>query len=608
MHRQDIINAPWNGRAFAAAAAILSGAAYGGLALIYAALASSEQSALFLSYLHKPLLAVLNVLPAVLLSLFIWLLTDRAWCASLVTGLAVMGLSCVNFLKLTIRSDPLIAEDMFVFFEAAKAGENYSGYLRPATVLAVLAVAAITALCSLCRGRLRAPKRRIAGALVLAAVSAGLYFTVYASEDVYTKTENMERNSWFMSEWSQTDQYVSRGFLYPLLHSFTDVGDPPPEGYDEDAVASALAEIGDSGIPEDKKVNIVGVMLEAFADFSDLIELEADPYVNFHALAAESVSGQLITNIFAGNTVDTERAFLTGTTDLRNYRSDTGSYVWYLRGQGYKTEGGHPCYGWFYNRQNVNSYLGFEDYWFYETRYSDPGEITYSGMMIDDLFFDDLLGMFDAAAAAGQPYFQFSVTYQNHGPYETKERYFSTEYVAKTPELSDEGYNIINNYLSGIAQTDAAVGKLARELAARDEPVVLVVFGDHKPWLGNGAYVYSELGIDISRSDQQSFENYYATPYLIWANDAAKEMLGNDFTGQGPDISPCFLMNLVFELCSWDGPAYMKAGTDLMQTVPVISSTGVYYENGALTDVLSAENAQKLAEFEKFEYYWRRSQ
>ena len=138
--------------------------------------------------------------------------------------------------------------------------------------------------------------------------------------------------------------------------------------------------------------------------------------------------------------------------------------------------------------------------------------------------------------------------------------------------------------------------------------MVLVVFGDHKPWLGNGAYVYSELGIDISRSDQQSFENYYATPYLIWANDAAKEMLGNDFTGQGPDISPCFLMNLVFELCSWDGPAYMKAGTDLMQTVPVISSTGVYYENGSLTDVLSAENAQKLAEFEKFEYYWRRNQ
>ncbi len=67
-------------------------------------------------------------------------------------------------------------------------------------------------------------------------------------------------------------------------------------------------------------------------------------------------------------------------------------------------------------------------------------------------------------------------------------------------------------------------------------------------------------------------------------------------------------MNLVFELCSWDGPAYMKAGTDLMQTVPVISSTGVYYENGSLTDVLSAENAQKLAEFEKFEYYWRRNQ
>ena len=599
-------NAPWHGRAFAALAALAAGLFYGGLALIYAALGSDEQTALFLSYLHKPLLAALNILPCVLLGLFVWLLTDRAWCAGLFTGLVVMGLSCVNFLKLLFRDDPLIAADLFVFSEAAKAGESYSGYFRPAVVLGVLAVAAVTALCAICRGRLGKPAVRIPAALLVAAASVGLYFGVYASDGVYDRCENIERNAWFMSQWSETDQYISRGFIYPLLHSVKDMRDPPPEGYDEDEAAATLAEIGDSDIPEDKKVNIVGVMLEAYADFTDLgLELKADPYVNMHALEAESVSGDLITNIFAGGTVDTERAFLTGITEQENYRTKTGSYVWYLRDQGYRTEGGHPCYEWFYNRQNVNAYLGFEDYWFFETRYSEPGDFNYGGMMIDELFFDDLLTLFDEATATGQPYFQFSVTYQNHGPYEKEIQYFTQEYVKKTDSLSDAGYNIINNYLSGIAQTDAAVGRLARELSERDEPVVLVVFGDHKPWLGNGGYVYGELGIDISRSDMASFRSYYAAPYLIWANDAAKELLGSDFVGEGPDISPCFLMNLVFELCSWDGPAYMRAADELMEAVPVVSSTGMYFENGELTDSLSAENAEKLAEFEKLEYYWR---
>ena len=38
--------------------------------------------------------------------------------------------------------------------------------------------------------------------------------------------------------------------------------------------------------------------------------------------------------------------------------------------------------------------------------------------------------------------------------------------------------------------------------------------------------------------------NYYCTPYLIHANEAARDALGFDFVGEGPKISPCFLMNL----------------------------------------------------------------
>lgn len=590
------------------AAVILIGLFYGAVSIIYAALGSTEPVALLLSYLHKPGLVVLNALPSLVLCVLVWLLSGRVWVAALLSGGVTVFLGCVNYLKLLFRGDPLIAKDVFVFMEAATAGEGYSGFLRPAVILGVVLVIVVTALSLLVHYKLPSRRNRLLSALVCAIVAVAIYFGVYASDAIYEKTENIERNIWFMSRWSDTDQYVSRGFSYPLLHSLTDISDPAPDNYDKAMAQKELREIGDSDIPEDKKVNVVAVMIEAFTDFSDFgLEFETDPYVNFHRLESEGVSGRLVTNIFAGGTVDTERAFLTGINKLYDYRSDAGSYVRYFNDQGYTTEGGHPCYGWFYNRQNVNGYLGFGDYWFYETRYNDPGETTYSGMMIDRAFYDDLLGMFDAATATGNPYFQFSVTYQNHGPYEEQERYFSSEYLAKTPELSDAGYNIVNNYLSGMAQADAAAGYLAAELARRDEPVVLVLFGDHKPWLGNGSFVYSELGIDISCSDEESFLNYYSTPYVIWANDAAKQVLGNDFMGDGGDISPNYLMNKVFSLCSWEGPAFMKASGELMERLPVITSLGAYWENGVFTDTLSEGTRSMLEDFEKLEYYWRKN-
>jgi len=81
---------------------------------------------------------------------------------------------------------------------------------------------------------------------------------------------------------------------------------------------------------------VVGVMLEAFADFSqyEQIQFQQDVYALYHDLEAESYSGTLLTNIFAGGTIDTERAFLTGIpSGDYDYRSNASSYAWYLKSQ-----------------------------------------------------------------------------------------------------------------------------------------------------------------------------------------------------------------------------------------------------------------------------------
>lgn len=60
------------------------------------------------------------------------------------------------------------------------------------------------------------------------------------------------------------------------------------------------------------------------------------------------------------------------------------------------------------------------------------------------------------------------------------------------------------------------------------EPVVVILFGDHNPWMGD------TMGANFDLDTEEGFYNYYNTPYIIWGNDTAKEVLENDFVGEGP--------------------------------------------------------------------------
>lgn len=140
-----------------------------------------------------------------------------------------------------------------------------------------------------------------------------------------------------------------------------------------------------------------------------------------------------------------------------------------------------------------------------------------------------------------------------------------------------------------------------------DEPVVLVVYGDHKPWLGDNSVTYDELGINLDRSTTEGFKNYYSTRYLIWANDAAKEACDNNFTGSGPDISPCYLMNVLFSQLGWDGTAYMKFMNDALSSLPVINTSGFYLVDGEVTDSISGSLLDQKQTIDAVQYYMRRN-
>ena len=71
---------------------------------------------------------------------------------------------------------------------------------------------------------------------------------------------------------------------------------------------------------------MIGIQLEAFNDLERLgiTGISPEVYEKYHALEAESYTGNLITNIFAGGTVRTERAFLTGDVTLETSAGTLG--------------------------------------------------------------------------------------------------------------------------------------------------------------------------------------------------------------------------------------------------------------------------------------------
>lgn len=195
------------------------------------------------------------------------------------------------------------------------------------------------------------------------------------------------------------------------------------------------------------------------------------------------------------------------------------------------------------------------------------------------------------------------MTYQNHSPYDP-DALNGTEYLPQGA-LSTEAYHQINNYLNGAADTCAQISAYVDTFRDKDEPVVLVFFGDHKPSFGVGNCDYEALGVEIAEGSPDGCRNLYSTPYLIWANDAAKAVLDFDFNGEGETVSPCFLMSLVFDCCGWDGPAWMQYQRQMRETVPVLHCQTMFMENGVLTPSLSDSAQSALYDYQIVEYYRR---
>ncbi len=381
----------------------------------------------------------------------------------------------------------------------------------------------------------------------------------------------------------------------------------PPDGYSvsgteeiAEKAAAGLEEQQDAASAggEETPVNVIAIMNESWADYRILGDLvtteEIMPF--YDSMEENTIKGNTLVCIRGGGTAKTEYEFLTGNSEKRfpgmvpyvsYYTHEQHSLFETMADQGYEIAAMHPNKGTNWNRNSAYSLMGVENFYTIDDFPEDAKRVR--AHISDEANYDAIISLVEEKETADQPFFLFDVTMQNHGGYKAK-NYEST--------VSVEGYedSTVDQYLSLLRESDAALEKLITYFSDCDQPTMIVMFGDHFPDLPD-EFTEFLTGKSYEDSSLEEKELYYATPFFIWANYDLEEE-------SGVLTSTNYLGSIMLETAGLEMPEYNQYLLDLMEEIPALNHLG--YENAegewiSWSDA-SDEDAQLEWEYECLQY------
>lgn len=325
--------------------------------------------------------------------------------------------------------------------------------------------------------------------------------------------------------------YSDYGFVYGFSSSVMDRGMSRPDDYSESTIRQirqtvaqskeeadsyTVAESGQIVSDSSKKQqpNVICVLLESFMDPTEInfLKMSKDPIPNFRELSDNFTSGYLTVPVVGAGTANSEFEVLTG-MNLRFF--GTGEYPYKtilketncesiasdLSAIGYGTHVVHNNGGNFYSRANAFSQFGFDT--FTSKELMNIQEYTPLGSWpTDDILIRETEKALDSTPE--QSDFVYTITVQGHGSY-PEEKIIEQPEITVSGAETEEKNNQWEYYVNQIHEVDKFIKNLTDMLAKRDEPTVLVLFGDHLPTMG------------LSDEDVKSGD-IFKTKYATWNN------------------------------------------------------------------------------------------
>lgn len=308
-----------------------------------------------------------------------------------------------------------------------------------------------------------------------------------------------------------------------------------------------------NNLNKEKHPTVIVIMNESWWNLDnrvgDSVIFSADPMQPYHELAERCSSGYLSTNIHGGGTISSETEFLTG-INTKYLLSDAGIYmetrsrkipsiVDYFHALDYYTTAVHPYYGYFYSRDETYAQMGFDKVIFEDTmEYTD----IYSRYISDESLACQIIREYeDVTESEEKEKFIFAVSIANHNrslsyEQEVVEDYpYPIEVTVKKGEISGEELSDLVNTVNGIYLANKAFGQLVEYFGQEEDPIIIVMYGDHIPFFSTGA---SDV-LGLEGSDYESQRRQYSVPILMWSNFNDERL---NFTGENINYLPQILL------------------------------------------------------------------
>lgn len=478
---------------------------------------SLREAALFLDNRTKVFLY--NTFLIWVSTLIVFLVRRRVFMRLLLTAFWLM-LGVINGMLLANRVTPFTGPDLKLLKEGLGIFNKYLS-----AELAIVAVAAVVLVIGLIVfAFFKAPRYQgkmhyqwyIPGILCAALAFAGITNLCIKLRILSTYFGNI------------ASAYEDYGYPYCLGVTIFDTGVDKPNGYSEELIDGIVEEMPEASYPKDEQLpNIVAVQLESFFDPTKVryLEMSEDPIPYFRQLMSEYSSGYYTVPSVGAGTANTEFETLTGMS-MRYFGAGEYPYKGVLQDTtcesianvlssiGYSTHAIHNNEANFYSRKKVYAKLGFGT--FVSEEYMDTqDDVNELGWMRDENLIKYISDCLDSSDNQD---LVFTVSVQGHGAYPEEPLYEDPE-ITVTGAESDEANCMWEYYVNEIHEMDQFVKDLVAMLEAREEPTILLLYGDHLPTMG------------LEEIDLMNY-NLFQTEYVIWDNMGLEREVKNIYAYQ----------------------------------------------------------------------------
>lgn len=579
-----------------------------------------------------PLILVLNLLFFYVLYGLLTALTGSVRMGFRLATLVPMLFGLANYFVVSFRGSPIVPWDLLSFGTAASVADNYEFVLSWKAFYSVLAFIWMILLSSKSTVRLGRKKLRV----ISIAAYAALMF-LYVGE-----IQNSAVQSFFGMDttlFTLNVLYRNNGIAAAFLGNLRFLNIEQPSGYSVDKVEALMKQVEENAKNEPETdaqgetvqatqgetvqatqaetnataeteapassgqyPNIVVIMNEAFSDLSVWGDFATSEEVMpfFKSLQQEAVGGELYVSVKGGNTANTEFEFLTGDTmgflpkgsiPYQQYINDeTPSLASYLKTLGYSTTAIHPYNRTGWDRDTVYEKFGFDEF-LDKDSFSSPYRLR--GYISDKSAFDKIREQF-SIKGDDERKFIFEVTMQNHGGYSRETPDFNI--YLTLPEVTGKTTSVVatEKYLTLINQTDRALEELIDYFKEQDEPVIVVMFGDHQPSDYITNVIQRICGATTSDS-LADLEQGYRVPFVMWSNYGLEHKY---YDG----ISVNYLSSILMENAGIPLTGYQTFLKKLMETLPVINANVYRDADGNFYNYEDDAYSGELKDYQMLQY------